>query len=64
MAQKVSGVKRMWFLIRWWLIGRNYCKVKPWGKAYITFYIGHKTLWIILSTSLIYTICSVFLGVD
>lgn len=47
---KVKGFKYFLYLLRWFLIGRNFCDLPKWAKK--CFWILHKLLWIIIAISL------------
>lgn len=48
--QRVKGFKYFLYLLRWFLIGRNFCDLPKWAKK--CFWVFHKLLWIIIAISL------------
>lgn len=48
--QKIKGFKYFLYLLRWFLIGRNFCDLPKWAKK--CFWVFHKLLWIIIAISL------------
>lgn len=48
--ERVKGFKYFLYLLRWFLIGRNFCDLPKWAKK--CFWVFHKLLWIIIAISL------------
>lgn len=56
-------IKKPFFYIRWWLIGRYFCDMPKWSKKYWVCYTANKLLWGFLAFSTIYTLYKLSGGV-
>ena len=50
----MKKLKYYYFLIRWFLIGKNFCDTPLWAKK--GFWVCHKILWCLIFISLCYTL--------
>lgn len=62
-----SYIKYCWFIFKWFLIGKYHCKFVQYNNKKIIkklykaiFYIVHKTVWLVILLSLIYTYVFLF----
>lgn len=56
--QKCGRVHRLYFLMRWWLIGKYHCDIPRWGLRYSLAYTANKVLWGGIGYCVIYTFWS------
>ena len=57
-ANSGHSIRKSYFLVRWFLIGKNHCDLPEWSQIRLILYLSHKVLWIFISTCICYTVYS------